>query len=124
MEYNISHDEIKESILDHIIKIIPDYILHEQPIDNEKETMNDEETIGSDDDEESMDEKETIDNAKSMDGRKTIDKEETINSLKQPTITMINNILKEPSINNKELLISDTLMINNDQQCHKTTNQQ
>ena len=109
MEYNISHDEIKESILDHIIKIIPDYILHEQPIDNEKETMNDEETI---------------DNAKSMDGKKTIDKEETINSLKQPTITMINNILKEPSINNKELLISDTLMINNDQQCHKTTNQQ
>ena len=117
MKYNMRHDAIKETTLDNIIKIIPNYILHEQPIDNKKESMDNEESIDSDLEEE------TIDDEEAMDDEETIGsdlKESTINNLEQPTInnnlTVHNNILKEPTINNKESLISDILkqsMINN-----------
>ena len=37
IKYHIRHDEIKEPIIDNIIKISPHYILHEKPMNNSRE---------------------------------------------------------------------------------------
>ena len=82
LQYNISNDEIKESIVDNR-KTDPKYILHERPIGDKKEgKMDDEESIDSDDDdnEEKMDENKIIDNEETMGKNETIDNEETTDS--------------------------------------------
>ena len=114
LQYNISHDDIQELILDIIIKISIEYILHEQAKGDYEETDSDDDD--SDDDEpinneEPTNNKETINNEEKINNGKPINNKETINN-EQPmnnNLTMISNILKEPTINNKEYLISDIL---------------
>ena len=114
LPYNISHDDIQESILDNIIKISIEYFLHEQPKGDCEESDSDD--GDSDDDEpinneEPINNKETINNEETINNGKPINNEETTNNeqLMNNNLTMIINILKEPTTNNKEYLISDVL---------------
>ena len=85
LKYNISHDHITESILNDIIKIPIEYILHRRQSDYDTDSE-----TGSDDDDDN-DNNSTIDkNLQSM--INDISKEKTISdNLKQ---LLINNLLK------------------------------
>ena len=109
LKYKISHDHITESILNDIIKIPIEYILHRRQSDYDTDSE-----TGSDDDD-GNDNNSTIDNnLQSM--INDISKEKTIsNNLKQLLISnllkqsIVNKILKDSTINNKESIIDDVL---------------
>ena len=73
LQYSISHDDIQESILDNIIKISIEYILHEQPKGDYEE---------SDSDDDDSDDDEPINNKKPINNKEIINNQETINNEK------------------------------------------
>ena len=110
LRYNVSHDHIRESVLNDIVKRPVEYILHRKQSEYDSESDSDDDE--SDDD---KDNNSTIDNnLQSM--INNISEEKTIsNNLKQLLIdnllkqSIINDVLKNSAINNKELLIDDIL---------------
>ena len=105
LRYNVSHDHITESVLNDIVKKPIEYILHRRQSNYETESETDSHDDESDDDNNNLQlminnisrEKSISENLKQLFN----------NSLLKHTI--INKILKDSSINNKELLINNIM---------------
>ena len=122
LKYNIIHNEIAESVLDKIIKINIDYILHEkrrdgiEDLDSDDESDNDEELIDNNDIKKLSNnylkeqKPKTNNDLKEQEPKTNNNIKELQPIIKNTNLTMISNILQQ-SINDnyKESLINDTL---------------